>query len=93
MEKIKRYLITGFVVLVPIFLTFYVLLGIFRFADGILGRFLNVYLQRTLGFYIPGLGFFIALIIIFIFGFLATRFVGKKMFSGIERWFSQLPLV
>ena len=93
MEKIKRYLITGFVVVVPIFLTFYVLLGIFRFADGILGRFLNVYLKKSLGFYIPGLGFFIAIIFIFLTGFLASRFVGKKMIFGIEKWFSSLPLI
>ena len=93
MEKIKRYLITGFVVVVPIFLTFYVLLGIVRVADGILGRFLNVYLKDSLGFYIPGLGFFIAIIFIFIIGLLANRFVGKKMIFGIERWFSNLPLI
>jgi uncharacterized membrane protein len=93
MEKIKRYLITGFVVVVPIFLTFYVLLGIFSFADGILGRFLNVYLENSLGFYIPGLGFFIAIIFIFFTGLLATRFVGKKIISGIEKWFSNLPLI
>lgn len=93
MEKLKRYLITGFVVVVPIFLTFYVLLGIFRFADGILGRFLNVYLQNTMGFYIPGLGFFIALILIFITGFLATRFVGRNIIAGLEKWFCGLPLI
>lgn len=78
---------------VPIFLTVYVLVIIFRLADGILGRFLNVYLKNTLGFYIPGLGFLIALFFILFVGFLTTWFLGKKIFFVLEKWFSSLPLI
>ncbi len=93
MEKLRRYLITGFVVVVPVFLTIYVLIIIFRFADSILGRFLNVYLKKTLGFYIPGLGFIISIIFILLVGFIASRFIGKRIFHRLESWFSSLPLV
>lgn len=93
MKRLKQYLITGFVVVIPIFLTIYVLIVAFQFVDGILGRFLNVYFKNSLGFYIPGLGFFLFFLIIILVGFLATRFIGHKIFPSLEKWFSGLPLI
>lgn len=93
MERLKRYLIAGLVVVVPISLTIYVLVIIFRFADSILGRFLNIYIKEMWGVYIPGLGVLISIFLILFIGFLATRFMGKKIFQGLERRFSNLPLI
>lgn len=93
MKRLKRYFITGFVVAVPIFLTIYVLVILFRFIDGILGRFLNLYLKETVGFYIPGLGFLLFFLIIAVIGFLAGRFFGHRIFPRLEKWFSSLPLI
>ena len=93
MKRLKRYFITGFVVVVPVFLTIYVLVILFQFVDGILGRFLNIYLKKTLGFYIPGLGFLLFFIIIALTGFSAGRFFGRKIFPRLEKWFSGLPVI
>ncbi|MBI4982580.1 MAG: DUF502 domain-containing protein [Candidatus Omnitrophica bacterium] len=93
MQSLKRYFITGLAVVVPIFLTIYVLVVVFQMVDGILGRFLNVYLKETLGFYIPGLGLLLFLLVILFIGFMATRFIGKKIYPQIEKWFASLPLV
>lgn len=93
MNKLKRYLITGFIVVVPVFLTLYILIVLFRFVDGLLGRFLTAYLQRVLGFYIPGIGLVLFLAIIILAGFSATWFVGHKIFRRLERWFANLPLI
>jgi len=93
MGRIRRYLITGLVVVVPVSLSIFVLVVTFRFMDGILGRFLNVYLQDSLGFYIPGLGIILFLAIIILVGFLATRFIGRKIFPLLERWFLRIPLI
>ena len=93
MNKLKRYLITGFVVVVPIFLTTYVLVTTFRFADGILGRFLNIYLENLIGFYIPGIGLLLFFLFIIFVGFFATRFIGRGVFIHLERWFSSLPFI
>jgi len=92
MKTLRRYFITGLVVVVPVFLTIYVLLIFFRFTDNILGRFLNVYLENTLGFYIPGLGILIFLLFILAIGFLANRYIGKRIFPLIDKLFSNLPL-
>lgn len=93
MKSIKKYFITGLVVVIPIFLTLYLLTVLFYFVDNILGRFLNVYLRESLGFYIPGLGVLIFLLIIFFVGFLANRYIGKMVFPLVDKWFSSLPLI
>jgi uncharacterized membrane protein len=84
---------TGFVVLIPIFLTVYILVVSFRFIDGILGRYLNPHLKNYSGFYIPGIGFLLFFLIIILVGFIATRFIGRKIFRQVEKWFSNLPLI
>ncbi|MBI4707426.1 MAG: DUF502 domain-containing protein [Candidatus Omnitrophica bacterium] len=93
MKPLKRYFVTGLAVAVPVFLTIYVLVAAFQLVDGILGRFLNVYLKETLGFYIPGLGLLLFLVVILFIGFMATRFLGRKIYPQLEKWFSSLPLV
>jgi uncharacterized membrane protein len=92
-NKLKRYLITGLVVVTPVFLTVYILFVAFRFTDNILGRILNVYLRRAFGFYIPGLGLLLFLFFIIIIGFLTSRFFGKKLFKFLERRFANLPMI
>lgn len=84
---------TGLAVVVPVFLTAYVLAALFRFTDNILGRFLNTYFEDSLGFSIPGLGILIFILIIILIGFLANRYIGKRIFCLIEGWFSGLPLI
>jgi len=93
MKNLKRYFITGLIAVVPVVLTIYVLVIVFQFTDSILGRFINIYFRKTLGFYVPGLGFLIFLIVILLSGFLANKFIGKKIFPYLERWFSGLPLI
>lgn len=93
MNRLKRYLITGLVVVSPVFLTVYILVVSFQFIDGILGKYLNEYLKDQLGFYIPGLGFVLFFLIIILIGLLATRFVGRRIFPHLEKWFSGLPLI
>jgi len=93
MKRLKKYLITGFMVVVPVFLTVYILVASFQFIDGLLGRFLFGYLKKTWGFYLPGLGFLIFFILIIFVGFLATQFIGKRIFPQIEKWFAGLPLI
>ncbi|MDD5661421.1 MAG: DUF502 domain-containing protein [Candidatus Omnitrophica bacterium] len=93
LNRLKRYFVTGLVAVVPVFLTIYILGVLFRFTDNILGRFLNVYLKNSLGFYIPGLGIVIFLLVILLTGFLANRYIGKKVFHLIDKWFSGLPLI
>jgi len=93
MNRLKRYFITGLIVVVPISLTIYVLVFIFQFVDGILGRFFSAYVRSSLGFYIPGLGILVTLIFMTFVGFLATRLIGRNIFPQLEKRFASLPLI
>lgn len=93
MSKVKQYFVTGLITIIPVFLTIYVLMVIFQFFDGILGRFLNEYLKDKLGFFIPGLGLILSLTVTFLVGFFASRFVSDRISQQLEKWFASLPLI
>ncbi len=91
--KLYRYFIAGLIATLPVVITCYILFVFFRFADSLLGRFLNRFLKETLGYSIPGLGLIIALLFILIIGIITRRFFGKRLFPLLERWFLRLPFV
>ncbi|MBU1872023.1 MAG: DUF502 domain-containing protein, partial [Candidatus Omnitrophica bacterium] len=90
--NIKKYFIAGTLILLPLLITLYILVTLFQFADGILGKFVNSFLDKLLGFYIPGLGLVLFLIIIFLVGFITTHFLGRKLYSILERAIRRFPL-
>lgn len=89
---IKRIFITGLAALIPLVITIYVIYGLFLFADGILGRLINKFLQQYLGYQIPGLGIVIALLIVFLLGLL-IRLSRMRLFRWLEKIFFRIPLV
>ncbi len=93
MNNLKKYLITGLVVVIPFSLTIYVLVVVFKFLDNILGVFLVDYLRKSWGFYVPGIGFLLFLSLILLTGMLATKFLKHRIFLKLEIWFSGLPLI
>ncbi|MFA5116913.1 MAG: DUF502 domain-containing protein [Candidatus Omnitrophota bacterium] len=88
----RRYIITGLLVILPFFLTGYILYVLFRFADGILGKIINKYLSEYVGFYIPGLGLILSVLIILSVGYGAVRFTGRGYHIFLEKWFTRFPL-
>ena len=91
MLKIRRYFVTGLLLVLPIFISFYVLFVVFRFVDGIFGGLINNYLKANFGFFIPGVGFILGGAIVLFSGFLATHFLGKKALPALEQWFLKFP--
>ena len=94
MKKLKAYFLTGLIVVIPASLTVYVLVAVFNFIDGILGRFLNALFQRQFsGFYVPGLGFILFFLIILLAGIMTKRFFNRRLILAVERSFASLPLI
>lgn len=93
MNNLKKYLITGLVVVIPFTLTIYLLVVVFKFLDNILGIFLVDYLKKSWGFYVPGIGVLLFALLILLTGILATKFLKHKIFLKLEIWFSGLPLI
>jgi len=91
--SIRHYFATGLLITLPVFLTLYILFIVIRFIDGIGGQVINYYLKRHFSFVVPGLGFILSLIVVFLVGFIATNFLGKRVFKAVESWFLKFPFI
>jgi uncharacterized membrane protein len=92
MGRLRKIFLSGLTATIPLVLTIYVIVGLFRFADGILGNFINRFSQRFFGFKIPGLGIILSLLIIFFLGVL-IRVSRMRLMRGLESLFLRIPLV
>jgi len=91
--QIRRYFVAGLLTILPLALSVYILLVLFRIVDGILGRYLNVYLKNLLGFYVPGLGLILFIAIIFLSGILSIHFFGASLHLFLGRALAKFPLL
>ena len=92
-SKLRQYFVSGFILMLPIFLTFWVLWVLFRISDGFLGGFINAYLYANYGYRIPGLGIFIMVILVLAVGALASNVFARRIFPDMERWLLRFPIV
>jgi uncharacterized membrane protein len=90
----KKYLMTGLLVWVPLAITIWVLSSIVGGMDGLL-RILPASWQPDLllNVHIPGFGLIMALLIVFITGFLASNFLGKQLFVWWDMLLNRIPVV
>lgn len=86
---LRRYFLTGVLVLLPVIITVYILVFAFNLVDGMLRSLI----QRIAGRYIPGLGLLIILVLIFLAGVIGTNVVGRKFLNIGEQLFERLPVV
>ena len=86
--RVRRYYIAGLFVLAPTALTAWVVWGLFTFFDNILGREL-----RARGISVFGLGFVMLNVLLLFLGFVATNFLGKRLFLLWDRVMHRVPLI
>lgn len=84
----RRKFLAGLVITVPVTLTIVVIASLFKFIDGILGQFFDIFL----GTHIAGLGFITAVGIIFLVGIISTNVFGKRVLNLIEYFFLNIPV-
>lgn len=88
---LKRYFLTGLLVITPIWGTFLVLKTLFVTVDSIVGNVLaDLVIQE---YYFPGLGILALLLLIFSAGILATNLIGKRMVKRWEEFLDRVPIV
>ncbi len=91
---IKKYFLTGLLVLIPLFLTGSILLTLFNWTDRVLGLIPRVYRpEELLGFPIPGLGLILTVAIIFVIGGLVANVIGRKLVATGERILEKIPFL
>jgi uncharacterized membrane protein len=86
--RLRRWYVAGILVLAPTALTLWVVWKLFRFFDDILGSEL-----RARGLSVLGLGFVLLNVLIIVLGFIATNFVGKRLFGLWDRLMNRVPLI
>ena len=92
-EFLKRNFWAGILVLVPISLTFYIIVIIFRAVDRILAYLPAKYNPQTyLPFPIPGLGLIFAFLIIMLVGFIARNILAAKLLDFGKDWLTKFLL-
>jgi len=94
MKRLRRYLVAGILVWLPLGIT-YILL---RFLVGLMDRTLKLLPdpyqpQAWLGMPIPGLGVILTIIVLLVTGLLAANFVGRKVVGGWESLMERIPVV
>ena len=86
-SHIRRYLITGLLVWVPIVITVWVLLTV----DNLLPSVARP--EYWLGVYIPGLGIILTLVVVFLTGVFAANVLGQRLVNYWERALARIPVV
>ena len=89
MKRLIRYFLKGLLIFVPAALTIFAVVWVFSTLDSLLQPLLDSLLKIP----IPGLGFVITIVTITVIGFLASNFVGRKIFELIEKVFTKVPLI
>lgn len=90
----RRYFITGLLVLVPLFITVWVLKTLIDVMDqSLLLLPLQWRPEAQFGQSVPGFGVIVTLLAIFLTGVIATNFIGKRLLVVWEGLLIRLPVV
>ena len=92
--RLRRYLVTGLLIWLPIGVTIFV----FRLLLGLMDRLLFLLPDRLrpeelLGFPVPGLGAALAIILLLGTGMLGANIIGRRLVTFYEGLLSRIPLV
>ena len=88
MQWLRRSLVTGFVVTIPLIITVAAFVWLFQLIDGVMSP---VYAQ-WLGREIPGLGMATLLLLVLLVGVLATNVFGSRLLQRGEAYLLRLPI-
>ncbi len=93
MKKIKdffkKYFITGLLVIIPIWATYYVLSALLRVIDGMLGDLPEYFL----GLKFPGLGIITLIVFVLLVGVLSANYLGTRLVRYSDHLMQKVPLV
>ena len=88
MQWLRRRLIAGFFITVPLVISVAALVWIFGIIDG----FTAPVSERVLGRTIPGLGLLITLLVVLLAGILTTNVIGRRVLARTESWLMKVPV-
>ena len=94
MKQLRRYLVAGLLVWIPLGVTIFILKVLIGLMDNSLRLIPEAYRpEALLGFAIPGLGTILTILIVLITGLLAANLVGRTMVGIWESVLERIPVV
>jgi uncharacterized membrane protein len=87
-RKLRRYFITGFLVSIPLGVTIFILVWIFNTVDNLLEP-LTIHIW---GHYVPGIGFGVTVVLIFLVGIIASNLMGRRLIRYGESIIGRVPI-
>lgn len=98
MKNLRRYIVAGLLVWLPLAVTYLLLNAAVGIMDGLLDRMFRVlppeyHPDALLGVEIPGLGVIFTILLLMITGVLAANFVGRAFVGGWESLLDRIPFV
>jgi len=92
--KLRKYIITGLLIWIPLGITIFVIKLLVNLMDNTIVLLPPAWRPEALfGFNIPGLGIVISAMIIFITGFFLTNLAGRRIINFWENLLDRIPLV
>jgi uncharacterized membrane protein len=93
-KVLRNYLIAGLLIWVPVMVTVWVV----RFVSGILDQSIVLLPpswrpEAVFGQYVPGFGIVLALLVLFLTGWLARDLLGEKLIEGVEALVRRIPVI
>jgi len=86
---VKRYFVSGVLVVVPLILTYLVLKFLLEAVDNIL----RPMIEQVFGYYVFGLGVLTTILLILLAGVLTRNFVGAQLYRYGERILGRMPII
>jgi uncharacterized membrane protein len=90
-KSISKILITGFITLLPVVLTIYLLYWLAVSSEQVMGNALKFLLPNAI--YFPGMGMIAGLIVVFIVGLMMNAYMVRQLFALGEQLLYHLPLI
>jgi uncharacterized membrane protein len=93
-ERTRRHFITGLLVIVPLWMTWYVLASLVKWMDRVLAVLPAQYRPEAwLPFPIPGLGVILTLLVIQFVGTMGANLLGRSFVRELEKLLRRIPVV
>lgn len=89
MSYFNKIFFRGLITLLPIAITIYILYSAIIILENVLGSLLRQILPN----YVPGLGFILTLILIFLFGLFLNNYLSARIIHAIEEKLIQVPFI